>query len=190
MQNAVLAADEATHNPLIPEASDVISSLIIFIVLLIVVWRVVLPRFQHMLDERSAAIEGNVEKADEAHREAEAVLEQYNAQLAGARAEANAIRDQARNDGTRILAEARDTATAEAARINATAKQQIEAERAAASASLRAEVGSLAIDLASSIVGEHLADDTKSEAVVDRFLADLERSEATTSASASEKAGN
>ena len=188
MHNAVLAADEATHNPLLPEWPDVISSLIIFVVLLVVVWRVVLPRFQHMLDERSAAIEGNVEKADEAHREAEALLAQYNTQLAGARAEANTIREQARGDSARIVAEARETAVAEAARIHATAQQQIEAERAAASASLRTEVGSLAIDLASSIVGEHLADDTKSEAVVDRFLADLERTEA--ASSVSEKAGN
>ena len=55
--------------------------------------------------------------------------------------------------------------------------KQIEAERQAALVSLRSEVGSLAIDLASGVMGESLADDKKATALVDRFLADLEKSE-------------
>ena len=51
------------------------------------------------------------------------------------------------------------------------------AERTAALVSLRAEVGSLALDLASGVIGEALRDDKKSTALVDRFLADLEASE-------------
>jgi F-type H+-transporting ATPase subunit b len=47
-------------------------------------------------------------------------------------------------------------------------------ERQAALISLRAEVGALALDLASSIIGEALRDDKKSVAIVDRFLADLD----------------
>ena len=66
-------------------------------------------------------------------------------------------------------------ASAEAARITANAQVQIEAERQAALVSLRAEVGSLALDLASGVIGENLSDDKKSAGVVDRFLADLEK---------------
>jgi F-type H+-transporting ATPase subunit b len=54
---------------------------------------------------------------------------------------------------------------------------QIEAERQAALVSLRAEVGTLALSLASGIIGETLSDDKRANAVVDRFLADLEESE-------------
>ena len=43
--------------------------------------------------------------------------------------------------------------------------------------SLRAEVGTLAVDLAGNVIGETLSDDAKAQAVVDRFLADLEASE-------------
>ncbi len=39
-------------------------------------------------------------------------------------------------------------------------------------------MGTLAIDLASGVIGESLSDDRKATAVVDRFLADLEASEA------------
>ena len=44
--------------------------------------------------------------------------------------------------------------------------------------SLRNEVGGLALDLAGGVVGETLSDDARATAVVDRFLADLEASEA------------
>ena len=40
--------------------------------------------------------------------------------------------------------------------------------------SLRAEVGSLAIDLASGVIGESLTSDKRSKDIVDRFLRDLE----------------
>ena len=44
--------------------------------------------------------------------------------------------------------------------------------------SLRGEVGTLALDLAGGVIGETLSDDAKAQAVVDRFLADLEAEKA------------
>ena len=67
--------------------------------------------------------------------------------------------------------------SAEAARLTATAHAQIEAERQTALVSLRSEVGTLALDLAGGVIGESLSDDKKAQAVVDRFLAELEASE-------------
>jgi F-type H+-transporting ATPase subunit b len=171
-------AGEEAPNPLIPAAYDIIWSAVCFAIILLVVWRVALPRMATLLDARSAAIEGNIAKADEAQRQAEAALEEYTAQLAEARKEAGEIREAAREDGKKIVAEAKDTASAEAARITATAHTQIEAERQTALVSLRTEVGSLALDLAGNVIGETLSDDKKAQAVVDRFLADLEASEA------------
>jgi F-type H+-transporting ATPase subunit b len=175
----VSAAEESTtRNPLIPEVYDLVWSGVIFVILLLFFWKYVLPRVQKLLDERAEAIEGNIAKADEAQRKAEAALEEYTAQLADARTEAGRIRETAREDGKKIVAEAKDTAVAEAARVTASAQAQIEAERQSALVSLRSEVGTLAIDLASGVIGESLSDDAKATAVVDRFLADLEASEA------------
>lgn len=179
MNNAViLAAEEgAKPNPLLPATYDIVWSAVVFVIILVAFWKVFLPKLQVMLDERAAAIEGNIAKADEAQAKAEAALQEYTAQLAGARQEAGEIRDSARADATKIVAKAKDDATAEAARIAQTAQTQIEAERQSAVVSLRKEVGSLAIDLASGVVGEQLSNDTKASAMVDRFLADLEASE-------------
>ena len=173
------AAEEgaAAKNPLIPEWYDIIWSAVCFVIILVVFWKVVLPAMQKLLDERSAAIEGNIAKADEAQKRAEAALEEYTAQLAEARKEAGTIREAAREDGKKIVAEAKDAATSEASRITATAHTQIEAERQSALVSLRGEVGTLALDLAGGVIGESLADDAKAASVVDRFLAELEASE-------------
>jgi F-type H+-transporting ATPase subunit b len=180
MLNALvtLAAEEgSTDIPILPAPYDIIWSAVCFVVIVLVVVFYAMPRLNKVLDARSAAIEGNIAKADEAQRQAEAALEEYTAQLADARKEAGDIREAAREDGKKIVAEARDTAAAEAARVTATAHTQIEAERQTALVSLRSEVGSLAIDLAGNVIGETLTDDQKAQAVVDRFLADLEKSE-------------
>lgn len=178
MRNLVAyAAEESGHNPLIPAWYDIIWSGVCFIVILIVVWKVALPKMKVLLDQRAAAIEGNIAKADEAQRKAEAALEEYTAQLAEARKEAGEIRDAAREDGKKIVAEAREAASTEAARVSAQARAQIEAERQTALVTLRAEVGTLALDLAGGVIGEKLSDDKAAQGVVDRFLAELETSE-------------
>jgi len=176
----IAAAEEPAPNPLLPEPADLIWSAVCFVVILLFFWKFVLPRLNTMLDERAALIEGGIEKAEHAQAEATAALEKYTEQLAEARAEAARIREQAREEGTKILQELREQAHAEAARISAQAAVQIEAERQSALVSLRSEVGALAIDLASSIVGEHLAGEKSAQAVVDRFLAELEESQAAT----------
>lgn len=181
MNNAVIfvAAEQegAAPSPLLPATYDIVWSAVIFVVILFAFWKVFLPKMQAMLDKRAEAIEGNIAKADEAQAKAEAALQEYTAQLASARQEAGEIRDAARADAAKIVSKAKDDATTEQARIAQTAQAQIEAERQSAVVSLRKDVGSLAIDLASSVVGESLSDDQKASALVDRFLADLEASE-------------
>ena len=80
------------------------------------------------------------------------------------------MREEAREQGAQIIAEMRERAEAEARRITEAAQSQIEAERQQALISLRAEVGSLATELASRIVGESLTDTARQSRMVDRFL--------------------
>ncbi|MBX7558025.1 F0F1 ATP synthase subunit B, partial [Streptomyces sp. tea 10] len=95
---------------------------------------------------------------------------------------AQKIREEARSEGEKILADFKDRANLESARITENAHKAIEAERAAAVVSLRDEVGTLATQLASKIVGESLNDDDRANRVVDRFLADLEAEQGRTGA--------
>jgi F-type H+-transporting ATPase subunit b len=59
--------------------------------------------------------------------------------------------------------------------VAARADAQIQAERDAAVGSLQREVGDLALQLASKIVGESLTEDERARATVDRFIAELEQ---------------
>lgn len=182
MLSALLAAvpeGETAPNPLLPESYDILWSAVVFVALLLVIGIKVVPRLNAFLDARSDAIEGSLKRAEEAQAAAAATKGEYEAQLAEARAEAARIREQARVDGDKIIAEKKEQAVVEAARVTANAQAAIEAERAAALVSLRSEVGSLALDLASGVIGEALNDDKKSTALVDRFLADLEASDGT-----------
>lgn len=181
MLSTLLAADpEGTTeviNPLLPAAYDIIWSAVCFAIILAFFFWKFLPAIKKTLDERSEQIEGGIKKAEIAQAEAAAALEEYKTKLAEGRAEAAKIRDQARLDATAIANEVREQATADAARITANAQTTIEAERQSALVSLRAEVGSLAIDLASGVIGQSLSDDKKASALVDQFLADLESDE-------------
>jgi F-type H+-transporting ATPase subunit b len=175
MLNAfVVRAADSNPSLLIPAVPDLVWGTISFaIVLVFLIWKVI-PRLNTALDARSDAIAGGLKRAEEAQAGAQEALEQYKAQLAEARAEAGRIREQAREEAKAIRAELVEQATLEAARITANAQTAIQADRQSALVSLRTEVGTLAIDLASGVIGETLTDDEKAAAIVDRFIADLE----------------
>ena len=181
---AILAAsgsEEAEGIDLfLPAPYDIIWSAVVLIAIAWMFYKLVLPKFTEILDERTAKIEGGLSKAATVQAEADALLAEYKAQLTEARTEAARIREDARAEGTAIVAEARSKATEESARIFETAQRQIEAERQAAAISLRGDVGALATELASKIVGESLEDTARQSRVVDRFLDDLEAAALTT----------
>ena len=176
MNLAVAAAASGPTNPLIPSLTEVVMGLIGFAVVFGGLGKILLPRIQKTLAERTDLIEGGLDRAEEAQKEASAVLDQYREQLREARQEAGRLREEAREQGAQIVAEMREQAQAEAARLVQAAHAQIDADRQQALNALRTQVGELATDLASRIVGESLADEARSSRVVDRFLDELEAS--------------
>ncbi len=182
MNAAVLVAAADSNGwggkvPIIPQPAELIVGLVFFGIVYWAVRKYVVPRFEEMYAERTAAIEGGIAKAELAQAEAAAALHEYQDMLAQARAEAGRIRVEAQAEGATIIAELRERAQEQADRITANAQQQIEAERQQALVQLRAEVGELATELASRIVGESLADEARQSRVVERFLAEIEAGE-------------
>jgi F-type H+-transporting ATPase subunit b len=161
-------------NPLIPPLPELIIGAIAFLVVFAVLGRVLMPRIQKTLEERTDKIEGGLQRAENAQAEAARTLEQYRAQLNDARQEAARIRQEATEQGAQIIAEMRDQAQAEARRVTEAAQSQLAADRQQALAALRQEVGALAVDLAGKIVGESLADQATQGRLIDRFLDELD----------------
>lgn len=174
MQFVNLASEEKI-NPLIPHTAELVVGAIAFILLFLTLRKFVVPMFEKAFTERTNAIQGGIERAEKAQLEAQLALAKYTEQLALAQTEAQGLREDARIQGAAIIEDLRSKAQEEAIRITATAHASIEAERQQAITSLRAEVGALAVELASKIVGESLDDEARKSRVVDRFLEDLEK---------------
>jgi len=163
-----------SENPLIPTTAEFIIGTVVFLIIFGLLARVLMPRITKTLAERTELIEGGLARSDEAQAEAQQLLEQYREQLAEARHDAARLREEAREQGAQIIAEMRQQAEAEARRITEAAQAQVQAERQQALTALRTEVGTLATDLASRIVGESLTDEARQSRMVDRFLDELE----------------
>ena len=176
LQGVITAAGGEGDSPsvLAVPLDEFILGLVAFFIVFGLLAKVALPKIAQTLKDRADAIEGGLERAAKAEADAQAMLEQYREKIAGAHEEAADIRAKAEVDGKAIIAEARNQAESDRAAIAARGEAQLAAERTQTLASLKQDVGGLAVDLASRIVGESLADDARSQAVVDRFIADLE----------------
>lgn len=179
MLSTMMIAAEGHDSPsvMLPAWPDLIWGTVCFIIIAVAVGKA-LPRFNKVLDERSAKISEGLALADKAksdkkHAEIEA------AQIVeAARREAAQIREQAQSEAKAIVAQARTEAAGEAGKAMDAAQRQIKADKQAAQISLRSEVGLLATSLAEKIVGEHLSDSAASSRVIDRFLDELEQAPA------------
>lgn len=173
----VVAATEGEEMPsvLAVPIDELIIGIIAFLIVFGGLAKFALPSIKRTLDERANAIEGGIERAAKAEAEAQQLAEQYRAQLAQAREEAAAIRTQAQADRAAMIEEAKAEARQAALQVTATAEAQLSADRSQAQAALTRQVGELAVDLASKVVGESLTNDARVSATVDAFLDDLER---------------
>ena len=161
-------------SPLAPKPAEIIVGLVAFALLFFFMRAKVFPNFEKAFRDRAEAIEGGISKAEKAQAEAAALKADFERQLAQSRSDAAQQREAARAEGQQIVEEMRTKAQAEAERIVTAAHEQIAADRAAAAASLRSEIGTLAVQLASRIVGESLDDQARQSRVVDRFLDEID----------------
>ena len=162
-------------SPLLPELNEIIWGSLAFAVLLVGMWKWGLPAVRGMMQAREDRIRTDLERAEQAKAEGEAVLQQYQAQLAEARAEAGRIIDEGREAGERVRQERIATAEAEATEIRARAQADIALQRERALAELRSEVATMSIELAERIV-EHNLDRTTQMRLVDSFIDQVGRS--------------
>jgi F-type H+-transporting ATPase subunit b len=154
---------------LYPAVGELIVGLVAFLILFFFTWKWILPRFRQLLDERQAKIQGELERAEATRREADQLQEQYRAQLAGAREEANTIIEEARGTAEQLRRDLQAKAEEEAQATVARAQDEIRAERDRAFQELRAQIGSIAVELAERVVGQSL-DEAAHQRLIDEFI--------------------
>ncbi|WP_184941995.1 F0F1 ATP synthase subunit B family protein [Kitasatospora kifunensis] len=159
---------------LTPKPAELIFGLICFFVIFGVLGKILLPRIEKTLAARADGIDGGAARAEAARAEAQALYEQYQAELATARHEAARIRQTAAEEGAVLVAAARAEGQRQRDQIVAVAKVQLEADRVVAEAELREDVIALATELASRVVGEPLGGLPRTRAIADEFFAETE----------------
>jgi F-type H+-transporting ATPase subunit b len=169
----VLAATPKTNNFLVPNGTFIFE-LFAFFVILGILRRWVVPPINKAMTARQEMIRKQIDDGREAKERLEAAEKEYKAALVETRTDAARIRDEARAQGQAIIEELRQRAQEEADRVAVREQGRLEAERQQIIAQLRTEVGQIAVDLASRIVGESLADDARQHRIVERFIEELE----------------
>jgi F-type H+-transporting ATPase subunit b len=173
MTARVLAQEEGNDIFLIPNATFFVE-LAIFLLILFVIWRYVVPPVKKATQERQEMVRRQIEESRQARERLEQADAAYREAMSEARTEAAKIRDEARVEAGRIKAELREQAEREVALIRQRGEEQLERQREQVKRELSAEIGRLAVTLAERIVGESMQDEANRRGTVDRFIAELE----------------
>ena len=170
----VLAQEAAEHeqSPILPAANELIWGTVAFLILLFLMYRTVFPSINKAFKDRRANIEGKLEQAEREREEAEQLLEQYRRRLRDAEDETQRILEEARSNAERVRRDLLAKAEGDAGRELDRARQAIRAERDQAIRQLRNEVGTLAVELATRVVGDSL-DRERQLRLVDEYIDEL-----------------
>jgi F-type H+-transporting ATPase subunit b len=165
-------AQEESRNPILPAANELIWGAVAFFILLFLMYRTVWPQVNQLYQQRRADIDGKLQQAEKDHAEAEQLLERYRQRLAAAEDETQRILEEARASAERVRKDLLAKADADAERQLERARQLIRSERDQAIRQLRFEVGVLAVELATRVVGDSL-DRERQLRLVDQYIDQL-----------------
>jgi F-type H+-transporting ATPase subunit b len=167
-----LAQESDNTNPILPATNELIVGIVAFAILFAILWRVALPRANQILSERTENIEGKLKQAEQERQQAEELLREYRERLASAEDEAQRIIDESRANAERLRRDLMDKAEQEANRVIEQGREAIRGERDRAVRELRTEVGSLAVELATRVVGDSLDRDRQLR-LIDQYIEQL-----------------
>jgi F-type H+-transporting ATPase subunit b len=165
---ALLAAGGLTHF----DTTLFWSTLFLFVLFAFVMSKLAWKPLLAMIDEREKGVRDNVEGAQRASTEAQALLAQHQELLREGGRQREEMIKRAIADAEQLKADLSNQARSEADQILKKAKEQIEREKRQAIQELRGQVTDLAMEAASRIVTSSLTPDAQRK-LVDEFIEKL-----------------
>ncbi len=126
-----------------------------------------------IMDERTRAIQDDIDSAKKSKEEAEALKKEYNESISEAKEKAQEIIMKAHEDAESEKSVILKKSQEEADQLIIDANKTIENERRRVLSQAQTQIADLAIEAASKIIGENL-DDEKNRRLVDKFLSEEE----------------
>ena len=149
----LLAAEEGGQSNFLLPNGTFFFVLAIFLIVLGVIGRFVVPPIMKVLHEREAMVTKTAADNRKSAEQVAAADADYEKAMKQARTEASALRDQARAEGRKIVEDTRARASAVASQTLANAGEELSRQGEATTAELRASVESLSATLASRVLG-------------------------------------
>ena len=145
--------------------ATLIGQSVAFLIFVLFCMKFVWPPVIAALHERQKKIADGLDAASRAARDLELAQEKAGQQLREAKAQAAENIEQAKKRGNQIVEEAVEKARIDADRVKVQAQAEIEQELNSVKDALRAQVGTLAVDGASKILGKAIDQNAHAELV-------------------------
>jgi F-type H+-transporting ATPase subunit b len=160
-QAGASAHDEEKPNILAPDLILGISTLIVFLVLLLVLWKYAWGPLQKALHDREEALERTLEETERARHEAERLLAEHRKQMEQASNEIRALMDKAHRDAEATAADILRKAQAEAEAARQRAERDIANARDQALVEIWSKASDLAVSVAGRVLSKQLGDEDR-----------------------------
>lgn len=155
---------------LIPSTGLLFWMTLVFLVVVIVMWRFGLPAISNMVIERKKFIDDSLRQAHEANEKLANIQKEGETLLQQAREKQAELLKEAKQTHDAIVAKAEGDARAQANKLLSDAKAQIEAEKASAIREIRAQVAELSVLVAEKVVRQNLSNDKAQMQLIDHLL--------------------
>ncbi|MBP2622613.1 F0F1 ATP synthase subunit B [Streptococcus oricebi] len=140
-----------------------------FLLLLVLIKKFAWGNITSIFEERAKKISDDIDRAEEARKQAEEMAQKREEELAGSRKEASTILENAKETADKNKATILADAAAEAGRLKEKAKQEVAQSKVEALTSLKGEVADLSVELASKILAQELDEEGHSQ-LIDRYI--------------------
>ena len=149
-------------------------TVIIFVILLAVLYKIAWKPILSALDERETFIKDSLDKAENAKVEAEKILAENQKNLANAEAEGQKVIEQSREYAEKLKEQMLEESKQEAKKMIEDAQADIERKQQEAFNKLKGQVADISIMAAEKILEENL-DKEKQTSLVNRFIDDIQK---------------
>ncbi|SFH69632.1 F0F1 ATP synthase subunit B [Pisciglobus halotolerans] len=153
----------------VSSAGDTLFVLISFLILLLLLKKFAWQPLTAVMQERANRVASDIDNAEEAKKNANALVAEQQSRLKEAKNESSQIIDQARQASLKIEKEMMTESRAEVARMKEQAKDEIEVERQKTLANAKNEISLLSVQLAEQLIKKELTDKGHAQ-LIDDFI--------------------
>ena len=147
-------------------------TLVSFLILLALLAKFAFKPIAAALDRRGQLIKSQIDEAAKSRDEAKKLMDDYQKQLAAARAEAGKIIEEARGLGEKVRKEVVDKASAEASAVVTRAQEEIIRQKEKGIQEMKDTIASLSVQIAGRVIGKEVNEATHKQ-LVENLIKDL-----------------